>query len=131
MNTIQDLIPLAKFDLERAKAVVEIGYPVVEPILPQLIEWLQDYNWPVAQILAPFLASIGSPIIPHIKYVLESDDDIWKYWILVCIVAESPEVANALLPYLQRYASNPTENEIAEGVHEISQEILMSLSVER
>src|SRR4051794_23281462 len=65
MGDVQHLIPQNKFDLKRAQAAVEVGYPAVAPILPELLEWLQDYNWPVAHILAPFLASIGEPLVPH------------------------------------------------------------------
>ncbi len=128
MENLNSLIPRSKQDLERAKAVVKIGYPSVAPILPELLEWLQDYNWPVAQILAPFLADIGSPIVPHVRHVLDSEDDIWKYWVLSCIVKESPEIAKPLQDYLQRLSFEPTPNEINEGLNEIALDILDSLS---
>ncbi|HKC66389.1 MAG TPA: DUF5071 domain-containing protein [Pyrinomonadaceae bacterium] len=128
MNDISSLIPRSKFDLKRAEAAVAAGYPAVNPILPQLLEWLQDYNWPVAHVLAPFLAKIGTPLIPHIRHVLASDDDIWKYWVLSCIVAESPEVAVVFRTELERYATTPTKNESAEGLNEIAQEILEQLN---
>lgn len=121
---LKELIPRAKFDYERANAAVEAGYPTVEPILPELLEWIQDMNWPIAQILAPFLATICEPLIPHIRNIFDSDDDIWKYWVLQEIVAESPKLALAFHSELERFATAPTENERAEGLDEISQEIL-------
>jgi hypothetical protein len=128
MADIQSLIPQSKHDLERAKAAVAAGFPAVAPILPQLLEWLQDHNWPVARIISPFLARIGSPMIPHIRHVLDTDDDIWKYWVLSHVVAESPELAAAFHSDLERYASAPTESEIIEGVQEIAREILGKLN---
>jgi hypothetical protein len=57
MSNRSTCIPKNKGVLAAAQAAIDIGYPGVAPILPQLLEWLQDYNWPVAHMLAPFLAS--------------------------------------------------------------------------
>ena len=124
MQDVQELIPQHPRDVERAKAVVEAGYPTVTPILPRLLEWLQDYNWPVAQILAPFLASIGSPLIPYIQRVLNTDDDIWKYWIISTIVHNSLELATAYKVELQRLAYLPTQRESIEELDEVAREVL-------
>lgn len=127
-TNIKDLIPQSKYDVVRTQAAIEAGYPTVAPILPDLLDWLQDMNWPVAKPLAPFLASVGEPLIPHIRYILEANDDIWKYWVLSSVVAESPVIANAFPPELERFVSLPTKNECAEDLHEISQEILEKLN---
>lgn len=89
--------------------------------------WLRDYNWPVAHVLAPFLATIGSPVIPEVHRVLQTNDDVWKYWVLMCIVAESHEVAEALQEELTRLAESPTSGEVAEEVNVVAQEILHRL----
>lgn len=121
MNDIRLLIPQGKLDIERANAVVAVGYPAVAPILPDLLIWLQDYNWPVAHVLAPFLISIGSPLIPHVRNVMDTDDDIWKYWMIVLIMRESREVAQAFREELERLAHSPTEREILEELQEEAQ----------
>ena len=118
------LVPRDKFDLARAEATVAAGFPAVAPILPQLLEWMQDCNWPVARVLAPFLATIGSPLLPHIRDVLATDDDVWKYWVLTYLVEGSPAVAEALRDELRRYALSPTPNEVAEGLSEKARSIL-------
>ena len=124
MQDIQALIPRHKSDVERARAVVAAGYPAVAPILSRLLEWLQDYNWPVAQVLAPFLAAIGSPLIPHIQHVLDTDDDIWKYWIISTIMHNSLELATAYKIELQRLAYLPTQGESIEELDEVAREVL-------
>jgi hypothetical protein len=124
MQDVQSLIPQNKIDTERARAVVAAGYPAVAPILPRLLEWLQDYNWPVAQVLAPFLASIGSPLIPYIQHVLNTDDEIWKYWIINTILHNSLELATAYRAELQRLAYSPTQRESTEELDEVAQEVL-------
>jgi hypothetical protein len=123
-NDIRTLIPQNKFDTDRAEQAVAAGYPAVEPILPELLEWIQDSNWPVARVLGPFLGSIGTPLIPHIKKILATDDNIWKYWTLTHVVQDSPDVAAALREDLQRYADSPTADERAEGLDELARTIL-------
>jgi len=107
-NYIRALVPRGKWDLARAEEAVAAGYPAVDPILPELLEWLQDYNWPVAHVLVPFLASIGIPLVPHVRHVLDTDDEIWKYWVVSIIMGESNEVAAAFRDELERLARSPT-----------------------
>ena len=123
-NDVKALIPRSKMDVERAEAAVAAGYPAVAPILSELLEWLQDMNWLVAKVLAPFLASIGSPIIPYIRHILRTDDEIWKYWIMVYIISESREVAEAFRADIERFAYSPTENQILEGLDEEARSLL-------
>jgi len=124
MNDIRLLIPQHKSDIERARAAVTAGYPAVAPILPELLEWLQDCNWPVSHVLAPFLASIGSPLIPHIQRILDTDDEIWKYWMISAIMRVSFELASAFRDELERLALSPTERETAEELDEVAQEVV-------
>lgn len=106
------------------EAVVTAGYPAVAPILPELLEWLQDCNWPVSRVLAPFLASIGSPLIPHIQRILDTDDEIWKYWMISVIMRDSFELASAFRDELERLVLSPTECEAREELNEVAQEVL-------
>jgi hypothetical protein len=107
-------VPRDKHDDENANRAIAAGYPAVEPVLPYLLEWIQDMNWPVAQRLAPFLATIGTPLVPHIRKIFETDDEIWKYWIMGEIFLESPEVAEQFRDDLTRIVTNPTQSEITE-----------------
>ena len=114
-------------ETEKAKVIVTLGYPAIEPILPELIKWMQDFNWPVTKVLQPFLASIGAPLAPHIREVLKSHDDIWKFWVISCIVSESKELAGLLKPELRRLASSPTVGEHDEEIDVQAKEILARL----
>ena len=123
------LIPQRKNDFERAQAAINAGYPAVDPILPDLLVWMQDCNWPVAHTLTPFLASIGSPLIPHIKRILETNDEIWKYWIIIHIMRKSREVAKAFRGELERLAYSSTESEFKEELNEVAQITLQQVRV--
>ena len=121
---LASLLPHNKSDLERARVVVALGYPAIAPIVPGVLEWLQDINWPVAGIFAPFLASIGPELAPYIRTVLETSDDVWKYYVVQAVVSASPELAQALKPELERIAKNPTPSERHEEVNDAAVEAL-------
>lgn len=114
------LLPEDKGDEDRARKLVKLGYPAVEPVLPHLMIWMQDFNWPVAKIISPFLASIGTPLIPEIRRVLHGDDDIWKYWVLSQVVSffTRSEVTD-LVPDLELLSQQESEEDVDTMAAEI------------
>lgn len=124
-SEIVSFVPMHKHDHDAARRAIKAGYPAVESVLPNLLEWLQDMNWPVAQTLAPFLASVGKPLIPHLRKILESDDEIWKARILSQIIEDSPLLALEFREYIERLASDKSKNEDAEWLRENASEILI------
>ena len=120
-----------KSDLENARAIVEIGYPAVEPLISHLMEWMQDGNWPVAQIVGPFLASIGRHALKDVRHVLNSTDDTWKYFVLCWVVGESPDLASELRAELNQLAHSPTPAERTEELDQIASGILTNLNTQQ
>lgn len=121
-----ELVPQHKSDIQRARAAVAAGYPTVEPVLGDLLTWLQDMNWPVAQALAPFLATIGLPLAPHVRAVLDGDDLVWKYWIVHSVLGASRPLAEAFRADVERLASSPTESEAGEEIDEVARAVLQT-----
>ena len=121
------LVPKHKFDIESVNKLSIIGYPIIAPILPELLEWCFDGNWPVAQCLDKLLIGIGKPLAVYIKPIFMGNDDTGKYFILSRIISYSKELSEELYSDLIRMANLPTQGEIEEGVNEISQEILDNL----
>jgi hypothetical protein len=124
------LIPTGKLETAKAERLVALGYPAVEPVLPQLLEWVQDLNWPVARVFQPLLVSVGAPLAPFVRTVLATSDDSWKHYVLIGIVGASTELALALRQDLERLARSPTPGEVAEEVRDVAAEILQSLDSE-
>lgn len=122
------LVPVTKFETEKARALVQLGFPAVEPVVPKILEWLQDLNWPVGRVFQPFLASIGQPLAPYIRDILQGQDDGWKYSVLRAVVDKSPELARDLRPELERMAKIPSAGESQEEVNLIAIEILASIN---
>ena len=127
---IRSLIPRHKHDLERAEAAIAAGHTQVKPILPKLLEWLQDMNWPVADVLAPFLTSIGIDLEPHLRKIFQTDDELWKYWIINEILEESEPLAAVMKDELIRVARNPTESERTEELPLEAERVIRKFGLE-
>jgi hypothetical protein len=52
---------------------------------------------------------------------MQTDDEIWKYWMIVLIMRDSREAAAAFRDDLEQMAYSPTEQEVAEGSSEEAQ----------
>ena len=116
--------PRDKHDLEAAHRAARASWDQMEPLAMQLLEWVQDPNWPVAKILVPALANVGAPLAPGIRQVLAGHDDTWKYNLIDSIVARSPDLGRLLRPELERIAFQPTPSEQAEEVDRVARAAL-------
>ncbi|MCM2564608.1 DUF5071 domain-containing protein [Janthinobacterium kumbetense] len=122
-------LPRDKHDTPNAQALIALSWEEVHPAMPQILEWVQDVNWPVAGVLLPYLAGIGPRLAPYIKTVLAGNDEQWKYYVLQGIVRHSRELAFELDGELQRFAHAPTMGEREEGVAEVAREILQCQTI--
>jgi hypothetical protein len=52
-------LPRDKHDTDSAAALVSLGWEAVLPVVPEIMEWVQDSNWPVARVFSPFLVEAG------------------------------------------------------------------------
>ncbi len=116
-RSLPELVPEAKDETDKAKKLVALGYPAVAPVLGEILEWVEDASWPVANVFIPFLARIGAPLVPHVRYVLQSRDEQWKRVVLDHIVSESGDLAHGISVDLLRLIDTPTDAERAEGLN--------------
>ena len=115
------IVPTNKGDIDAAERAVALGWPGVQSVISELLEWIQDCNWPVAHILAPFLASIGRPLAPYLRPIFEGDDEVWKYWVIDAVLANAPdELVQEFAPLLVRIADHPTPDERAEELDQVA-----------
>ena len=88
--------------MAQAEAIVALGYPAVADHLPDLLVWLQDRNWPGSTTIEGFLLAIGTPVIPHVRSILQGSDRVWQYWVLSGLVPEWPkEMVREIEPELE------------------------------
>lgn len=123
--SLSDCIPKDKFDTEAVARAAALGFPAINPILPDLLVWMQDLNWPVALDLAPLLATAGREIAPLIKTVFAGDDFIWSYALIAGLLPDvNDEVWALLRDDLRVLAMQPTPEQKREELNDIAAEIL-------
>ena len=120
------LIPRHKSDFERANRLIRLGYSNVKSILPEIIEWTLDGNWPIARRLQDFLICIGKPVAPFIKVILQNGNSSDKYHLLSGVVAHSNELNVELYSELLRMSEFPTKEEISDEIDVKAKEILFA-----
>jgi hypothetical protein len=74
-----NLIPQNKFDLEAIKKIEEIKFENIISILPELLEWTKDINWPVTTPIFEYLSHSDIRIIPILTEIIRGDDDEWIF----------------------------------------------------
>jgi len=122
---LQDYIPKNKFDIDKIEYLSKKKYPEYKLILPDLFEWIKDMNWPVARKIAPLLINAGEDIVPIVKNILNTDDDVWKYWTLNYIVDKMDDSIILLIKNdLERIVINPTDGEKIDEVDISAKQLL-------
>ena len=94
-KTIKEIVTLKELNLEEllqpidkkywkncAEVLYEIGYPKIKKIIPGLLIWLQDINWPGANIVIELLMKVPkNELVFYIeestKVALKNSDEMW------------------------------------------------------
>ena len=76
------MVPLSKNDLSSVEKLTSATDEEVIEKLPQLLEWFQDYNWPVFPAICERISKLTMGTEEQIRKILVGDDIIWK----CCIV---------------------------------------------
>ena len=108
------LIPKDKFDMSPIPRLLLLGEEDIKPILPELLFWMADMNWPIAESIVHILLRFPKSLVPLIKERLKptEDDDEWKYFIITALIPRfSIEVQRMFVDDLLRIVENPTDSE--------------------
>jgi len=117
-DELLEYLPQSKHDPDRINRLSELDEKKLKSLLPFLLTWIQDINWPNAGMIIPFLIKDQKEIVAEVDWVLNGKDDIWKGNCIRHILMDlSPEIVQPLLPILKRIAENPSENEKAEEIN--------------
>ena len=120
-----NIVPAHKSDLEACHNLSMASDEEVKEKINELLEWVQDINWPVAPRICERLKNIGSPLIEPIRNILLGTDEVWKYWVISNILDRaSKETVCSLKSELTNIVKNPTESEAAEEVNIVAGEVL-------
>ncbi len=74
-----------------------IGFPAVEPVLPQMLDWVKTIGSPVALVMCEFFVTLSDHAVPIVQKSLRSRGDLLKYAIVTRVVTRWPASAFAAL----------------------------------
>lgn len=117
MKPVEDLLPKSKFDFSGMEELKMLSDEEIMPILPELLEWMKDMNWPVAKEMPELLSKHQQVIIPCIIEALQPEqlESDWKYYIIQFLLPLlEGKYLNKLKPCLERIAEHPTQGEISD-----------------
>ncbi|MGN7414335.1 DUF5071 domain-containing protein [Paenibacillus sp. SAF-068] len=127
---IRACLPRDKFDFEAVSKLNEFSNEELKGIIPELMQWLQDGNWPISKPVEVLLLRLGEDLIPHIKDVLQTQDPQWEYFILVGLIDRLPvSYLSTLETDLVRILESPTPSEVLEELDEVIFELLEKMKV--
>ena len=82
MKNIKTLLPKDKFDEGNLEEIKLLNDSDLSQIVSELLTWTQDANWPVFPKIVEIIMARQDLFISEISKVFQTDDLIWKYWIL-------------------------------------------------
>lgn len=127
MKRIEDLVPKNKFDFSRIEELRMLSDEEIGPILPALLGWMKDMNWPIAKEMPRLLSKHQRLIVPYIIEVLqpEQSECDWKNFIIQDLLPMMDEKYLVLIkPCLERIVEKPTQDEILEETVEEAKHFL-------
>lgn len=121
----KNLVPKNKEDSNFINNLKLKSISEIRDIIPQLLEWMQDMNWPQAPLIADYFSPHINEIQEELISILKSNDEIWKYWILHGLILHSEiTLSQKILLEVKRVYLNASKQEKEEEVDVIAMEIL-------
>jgi hypothetical protein len=71
-TTLTALLPKHRDDVDSARAILALGFPSVEPVLPALFQWLETSGSAVELLVRPFFADLGEPAFDLVRSALQA-----------------------------------------------------------
>lgn len=118
------LIPKDKSDDSNIDELNTYDIDRIRTIVPQLLEWLQDGNWPIANRIASYFQPRINKIEDEILAILNTNDEIWKYYILLLILHANQQPGRKIMEEVSRIAISPKPSETEEELDEIARDIV-------
>ena len=128
---IRSLVPKDKHDISSITELKGLSDTETEPIISELLQWMQDMNWPVADDIAEILSMHAVITAPYAAELLkpEQKDEIWKFNIINYLLKRNKSFSeNALIiSEIERIAASPTKGEQGEFVDSAAKEYLQEI----
>lgn len=114
MNSI---IPTNKHDKEAIRVLLSATDDQVINNAEELLEWLQDVNWPVFNGVLNRLSHLGGRLVVPVTKILKGCDSVWKANIIGYLIPSfSHEHQQLYTKLLESLLSEYSESDLREGV---------------
>lgn len=122
----KELIPKDKFDLDAVARLSAAVPEQVAAIACPLLEWIEDANWPVTDMLLRVLPKYHKELMLEIENILENGDDvILKNQIVGKLLPQFPEGSLVpVLPVICKLANMVANSEDDEELKESAVNLL-------
>ena len=122
MKNIKTLLPKDKLDGSNLEEIKILNDSDLSQITSELLTWTQDANWPIFPKIVEIIVARQDLFISEISKVFQTDDMIWKYWILTNIC---PKLSLENIDFLKKdfdnmakvLQTNTEEEEILELIY--------------
>ena len=119
-------IPKHKSDVQAIDFLKSCSCEDIKSDVPILLKFIQDLHWDVARDIGTYLTPYVNEIKHELTIILNSDDDEWKFGIMVALIGKSQKKLDKdLISILTRISENPTKGEISEELDSIAKKILL------
>jgi hypothetical protein len=122
----RSIIPAYKDDQDALSALAKADEAQIMVAADELLEWLQDGNWPVSLPIGEVLAQYVDQLAPKLVSILQGYDSAWKYWCIRFLLMnlELTQIPASIRAELTRIVLSPTANDIAEEAAGAAEELL-------
>ena len=122
MKNIKTLLPKDKLDGSNLEEIKILNDSDLSQLTSELLTWTQDANWPIFPKIVEIIVARQDLFISEISKVFQTDDMIWKYWILTNIC---PKLSLENIDFLKKdfdnmakvLQTNTEEEEILELIN--------------
>ena len=122
MKNIKTLLPKDKLDDSNLEKIKLLNDSDLSQITTELLTWTQDANWPIFPKIVEIIVARQDLFVSEISKIFQTDDFIWKYWILTNIC---PKLSLENIDFLKKdfdnmakvLQTNTEEEEILELIN--------------
>ncbi|QLY81265.1 DUF5071 domain-containing protein [Clostridium intestinale] len=115
------IIPTNKHDFDAVEKIKNTDLKSIQQYLPQIFEWVEDINWPIAPKLAEVLVKFDDMIVPYLIDLIRNPDGLREYSVYFYMLPILTDIQLHLIKgELMRVAYNPSDFEKQEGYDKIA-----------
>lgn len=109
---VKELVPKNKYDDSNIDKLYSLSDEEIQTIIYDLLEWLEDGNWPIAIKVLDVLLKREDLVFPYVTGILNGDNIMWKYWLINWLIPNfTLEHKEELRPFLANLTNIESDDE--------------------